>query len=73
MYSLEIGLDSAREAQSMHPLWEQFVIPLNTSFPIPLTPSVRYVFPPEPGEDGVIDLCGDDCYFYFNPYAGQLS
>jgi DNA repair protein RAD5 len=31
------------------------------------------MFPPEPDDNGAIDLTGDDESFYFNPYAGGLS
>ncbi|PVG03217.1 hypothetical protein CPB86DRAFT_723782 [Serendipita vermifera] len=33
----------------------------------------EFVFPFEPTEDGVIDLCADEHFFYFNPYSGELS
>ncbi|KZS91640.1 hypothetical protein SISNIDRAFT_456554, partial [Sistotremastrum niveocremeum HHB9708] len=35
----------------------------------------EYIFPPEPGDDGLIDLTfeEEDNYFYFNPYSGELT
>lgn len=35
--------------------------------------SIRFSFPFEPSDEGIIDLCDEEQPFYFNPYSGELS
>src|SRR5579859_2787855 len=73
MHSLETGTVNAREATSIHPLWSEYAFMLLFFFKLlAKKTAIRYVFPPEPGND-VIDLTQDDKPFYFNPYSGELS
>lgn len=70
MYSAEKGNRDARNQMSMHPLWSEFVNLPIVSFLH--STCHRYVFPPIPEVDGIIDLT-DDRPFYFNAYSGELS
>jgi DNA repair protein RAD5 len=71
MQSRETGLQSTRQADSMHPLWDQSAACLSHAVRS-LTRFIRYVFPTEPMH-GVIDLTAADRHFYFNSYSGELS
>lgn len=72
MYSLESGSAAARDADSMHPLWEECV-----HFTVvsdgQLNSDTRYAFPYEELASGIIDMTEEQKPFYFNPYSGELS
>ena len=43
-------------------------------FPVPiLYIGLRYTFPPEPTDDGILDLTEDEQPFYYNSHSGELS
>lgn len=70
MYSMEMSTESARQEQTMHPLWKESVYAISTL--LYLTLLFRYTFPSDPHR-GVIDLTAEDRPFYFNGYSGELS
>ena len=73
MHSLESGTAAARDADSMHPLWEEWV---HFYYRCPdgrINSDNRYAFPYEELADGIIDITEERKPFYFNPYSGELS
>ena len=67
---METSTDSARQEQTMHPLWKECVATSdNLGYP---NTTARFAFPSNPHE-GIIDLTADDKPFYFNEYSGELS
>ena len=67
MYSIETGAASAREANSMHPLWKEYAF-VCLHDDAALTFLLRYVFPVDPNDE-TIDLTADEQSFYFNEYS----
>jgi DNA repair protein RAD5 len=72
MKSQEISTQSARDGQSLHPLWDQSVFALLSVEFSNIDLIFRYAFPVEPVQ-GMIDLTADERPFYFNSYSGELS
>ena len=71
MHSIETGAVSAREANSMHPLWKEYV-PRTVASLASYSCLPRYRFPFDPNDE-TIDLTADEKSFYFNEYSGELS
>lgn len=76
MNARETGDASVRD-QSLHPLWEEYVIRL--SYCMIAQASCRYAFRKEHPEGQPIEVDDDDDFvdasrkFYWNPYSGELS